>query len=181
NLGGGSYVAATGVYTFTGSAAAATTALQGLVFTPTNNQVAPGGTVITSFTVKADDGLQNVSDPTTKVTVTSVNDAPTLSGSDPALTGIGGNVAPAANTGDLVSTLVDGASGHAATADPDFGAVKGIAVTAVTTGLGGTWQYATTGSNWTDFPAVSASAPLLLNADSDTRVRFQPSVNDTST
>src|SRR5262249_25739821 len=124
NLGGGSYVAATGVYTFTGSAAAATTALQGLVFTPTNNQVAPGGTAVTPLTTKAAAAPKNPPDGPTKAPATPANDAPTLPAPAPALPGIGGNIAPAANTGDLVSTLVDGGGGHAAITDPDFGAVK---------------------------------------------------------
>ena len=41
NLGGGSYNAATGVYTATGTAAVVSADLDGLVFTPTANQVAP--------------------------------------------------------------------------------------------------------------------------------------------
>jgi plastocyanin len=52
NLGGGSYNAPTGVYTYTGTAATVTTALNRLVFTPTPHQVAPGTTVITSFTIR---------------------------------------------------------------------------------------------------------------------------------
>ena len=55
NLGGGSYDATTGVYTDTGTVAAVTAALDGLVFTPTANQVAPGLTVTTSFTISDKD------------------------------------------------------------------------------------------------------------------------------
>ena len=57
NLGGGSYNATTGVYTVSGSASAVTTALDGLVFTPTANQVLPGQAVTTTFTIAANDGI----------------------------------------------------------------------------------------------------------------------------
>jgi hypothetical protein len=71
NLGGGSYNAATGVYTDTGSAAAVTTALNGLVFTPTAHEVAAGQTVTTSFTISdTDTAGASVTDATTSVVAT---------------------------------------------------------------------------------------------------------------
>ena len=51
NLGGGSYSAASGVYSDTGSAAAVSAALDGLLFTPTPHQVSPGQSVATGFTI----------------------------------------------------------------------------------------------------------------------------------
>jgi hypothetical protein len=71
NLGGGSYNATTGVYTDTGSAAALTTALDELVFTPTLHQVAPGGSVTTHFTINdSDTAGTSASDSTTSVIAT---------------------------------------------------------------------------------------------------------------
>ncbi|HEX3983511.1 MAG TPA: hypothetical protein VHX12_07450, partial [Acidisoma sp.] len=55
NLAGGSYDATTGIYTVAGTDAAVTTAVDGLVFTPTAHEVAPGSTVTTGFTVTATD------------------------------------------------------------------------------------------------------------------------------
>ncbi len=55
NLDGGSYDAATGVYADTGTAAEVTAALDGLVFTPTPYQVAPGNSVTTTFTIQDTD------------------------------------------------------------------------------------------------------------------------------
>ncbi|XKH39012.1 autotransporter-associated beta strand repeat-containing protein [Azospirillum doebereinerae] len=53
------------------------TLLQGLVFTPTANQVVPGSTVATSFTLTASDGTTSSSaNSSTAVTATSINDAP---------------------------------------------------------------------------------------------------------
>ena len=78
NLGSFTYNAATGVYTDTGTAAVVTAALDALVFTPTANQVAPGQTVTTTFTIAdTDTALATVTDSTTTVVATDVG-APTL-------------------------------------------------------------------------------------------------------
>jgi ELWxxDGT repeat protein len=81
NLGGGGYNTTTGVWSDTGSAATVTAALDGLVFTPTAHQVAPGQTVTTSFTVADTDtaGLR-VTDSTTSVIATAGGVLPTISG-----------------------------------------------------------------------------------------------------
>ncbi len=81
NLGGGSYNATTGVYTDTGTAAVVTAALDGLVFTPTANQVAPGQTVTTTFAISdTDTALATVTDSTTTVVATDVAVPPTITG-----------------------------------------------------------------------------------------------------
>jgi len=80
NLGGGT-ITAPGTYTFIGTAAAAQTAIRGLVFTPTANHVAVGSTEQTTFTLSVNDGIAPaVTDSTTTVVATSVNDAPTVGG-----------------------------------------------------------------------------------------------------
>src|SRR5262249_14224608 len=70
-----------GVYRFTGTAAQTTTAIRKLVFDPTDNQVAPGGTVTTTLTITVNDGLRiPVPNGLTSVVATSINDAPTIVG-----------------------------------------------------------------------------------------------------
>ncbi|WP_448208767.1 hypothetical protein, partial [Azospirillum sp. sgz302134] len=77
--GGGSYNAATGVWSFTGTASAAQTAVRAVVFTPTANRVTPGSTETTTFTLSVNDGVAAaVTNNTTTVVSTSVNDAPTI-------------------------------------------------------------------------------------------------------
>jgi hypothetical protein len=80
-LGGGSYNAATGVYTDTGSAAAVTAALDGLVFNPTAHQVGPGQSVTTGFTITdIDTAMASTTDSTTTVIATAIATSPTITG-----------------------------------------------------------------------------------------------------
>ncbi|UTY58528.1 Ig-like domain-containing protein [Massilia sp. erpn] len=95
-----SYAAANGVLSGTGlsgtagnylltaaSAAAAQSALQALVFTPTANQVAFGSTTSTAFTLTPNDGNANgMADSSTLVTAAPVRPTATLALSDSALT-----------------------------------------------------------------------------------------------
>jgi plastocyanin len=81
NLGGGSYDASTGVYSITGSDLTVTTPLDGLVFTPTAHQVAPGDTVTTGFTIQdTDTAGSSSSDGTTTVIATATSDPPAIVG-----------------------------------------------------------------------------------------------------
>ncbi|MET0029467.1 MAG: FG-GAP-like repeat-containing protein [Candidatus Thiodiazotropha sp.] len=108
-LSGTGLSGAAGSYTLASVAPATQTArLQALVFTPTANQVAPTGTVVTTFTLTPNDGMgDGASDATTQITATSINDAPAFTGT-PSISGTPavGNTLSAANT---------------ATADPDTG------------------------------------------------------------
>jgi VCBS repeat-containing protein len=80
NLGGFNTIGP-GTYQLTGATAAvATAAVQALVFDPTDNQVAPGQNVTTTFTIAVDDGRNPaVADALTTVIASSINDAPLAS------------------------------------------------------------------------------------------------------
>ncbi|MCC5980057.1 MAG: DUF4347 domain-containing protein, partial [Salinarimonas sp.] len=70
-----------GTYTLSErSAAAATTAIQALVFEPTENRVAPGTTETTTFTITVNDGTTDTVNDTTTVVSTSINDVPVIGG-----------------------------------------------------------------------------------------------------
>lgn len=96
---------------------------------------------------------------TISVSVTAVNDAPTLSTASKALAAIDENTtSTATKVSDLLTDLgyadVEGAEG-------------GIAITAAEGA--GSWQYSNDGTNWFDVAMVSSSASLLLSADAFTR------------
>src|SRR5206468_2999809 len=98
------------------------------------------------------------------ITVTSVNDAPTVtSGATVTLTGTDEDTT---SSGTTVSSMLTSASW----ADVDTGAVKGIAVTSKSGN--GTWQYSTDGTTWTAFGSVSSTNALLLTSTS--QVRYIP-------
>ena len=89
-------------------------ALQGLTFTPTMNQVAPGQTVATTLTVSVSDGTAQASTSDT-VTTTSVNDPPVIAGS------MGGQTVGDRQTINPFTT--------ATVADPDTGQTETVTVT----------------------------------------------------
>ncbi|WP_188914836.1 DUF4214 domain-containing protein [Salinarimonas ramus] len=163
-----------GVLTLTGSASVADyqAALRSITYSTTNDNPATGvgnGDRVISFTV-TDGALQSVAGTSQTVTVANANDAPELDASQsPALTNVGEDAAaPVGAAGTLVSALVGGMT------DVDTGAVQGIAITA-TSSLGTLWYSIDAGTTWTQAPAVSASAALLLQGNA--RVYFQPSTD----
>jgi hypothetical protein len=139
----------------------------------------PGANSTSPITLRvtANDGKGGTAHTDFSLTLTNVNDAPVLTAGNPTLPGILSTVGSAANSGQLVNTLI---GSRITDADPSD--QLGIAVASMTSGGGGTWQYATDGTTWTNLPAgTSAATPLLLSADADTRIRFAPSTNATST
>ena len=110
------------------------------------------------------------------------NRAPTLdAGKSPALTaGLEDAGAPVGAVGTLVSSLVDFAvpAGQVDNVtDPDTSALLGIALTATDT-TRGSWFYSTNGgTTWTAVGAVSNTSALLLAANANTRLYFQPNPN----
>ena len=115
---------------------------------------------------------------TVTINLLDVNEAPVLddSGSMSLATVTQG----ATNNGTLVADILASAGGNRI-ADPDAGALRGIAVTA-TDSTNGTWQYSTNGgATWLNVGAVSNSSALLLAADANTRVRFVPATGFSGT
>jgi len=119
----GSKVSGAGVYTVTGDAAAVTAALDGLMFTPTAHQAAPGQSVTTGFTIVVKDTAHaRASDTTTTVTATAVEDAPTISGT------MAGQSTTDATTLKPFATVTIG--------DADFGQTETVTITPSTTANG---------------------------------------------
>jgi plastocyanin len=115
-LGGGSFNSGTGVYSITGADAAVTTAVDGLVFTPTAHQVAPGGSVTTTFTIHATDTAGGISsNATTTVIATAANDPPVIAGA----------IAGQTTTDEATKTPFSGVS----ISDVDFGQTETVTVT----------------------------------------------------
>lgn len=117
---------------------------------------------------------------TAAVSVTPVNDAPTLSNTTVGLSSLAAiprNVADAFNPGTLVSQILTNFTNTGGVyADVDAGALAGIAVTAVDNS-NGFWEFTIdNGSNWASFGSSSASAARLLAATAGTRMRFHPNV-----
>lgn len=116
--------------------------------------LAKGQTKVEHFTIAVDDGHGGSVERTIDVTITGTNDAPVLTALQPSLVPISED-APA-SAGQTVASFL----GSSVT-DVDDGAVQGIAITG-TTGGHGHWEYSTNGTTFVAFPAVSATAALLL-------------------
>jgi hypothetical protein len=109
------------------------------------------------------------------------NIAPVLdAGATPTLTAINEDAgAPGVGSGTLVSQLVDltpptGGLDNVTDADSTQ---TGLALTGVNN-TNGTWKYSLDGgANWTAVPAVDDNSALLLMADANTRLYFQPNAN----
>lgn len=102
-LSGTGLTGSAGNYTVSSAApATATTNLQNITFTPTANQVTPGATVVTAFTLTPNDGTTNgASDGTTQITATSINDAPVITSN-----GAGATAATSINENTTAVTTV---------------------------------------------------------------------------
>jgi Tol biopolymer transport system component len=116
---------------------------------------------------------------TADIVVNPVNDAPTLNASKSPLLGTIGKSAgaPDGAVGTLVSSLVDFANPSGQldnVTDIDAGAVLGIAVIGADS-TNGTWFYSTDdGANWSTIGSITSATAVLLNADAQTRLYFQP-------
>ena len=126
-LSGTGLTGTAGNYTVTGTSSAdVQSKLRALTFTPTANQLAPGNTVQTTFTLTPNDGATDgTADSTTKVSAASVNDAPTLT-----------TVTTLANgTEDTAYTITYAALSAAANeADVDAGTTLSFRVAAISSG-----------------------------------------------
>ncbi|MEM8671454.1 MAG: DUF4347 domain-containing protein [Planctomycetota bacterium] len=158
-----------GQYTLSNTAAAAAqSAIRQLVFDPSENQVASGSSVTTSFMINVNDGDVAVNDGSTDLTVASLNDAPTIGAGSLATSGFNDFTPPGA-------TIVSLFGGSFADVDADSGfggiVVVGNTTNAVTEGV---WQYSSdVGANWFEIGSVDdAGNGLALSATS--KIRFVP-------
>jgi plastocyanin len=106
----------TGLYTLAAATPGSLTAeLEGLTFSPTAHQVAPGGTVATGFTLAVtQNGLTTVNT-SSSVTATPVNDAPVISGAKS-----GQSTTDAASVKPFSSVIIS---------DPDLGVTETVMIT----------------------------------------------------
>nr|WP_283813808.1 VCBS domain-containing protein [Bradyrhizobium niftali] len=174
----GSFNAATGTLTLTGSSSVANyqTALDSVTYLNTSDN--PSGLART-VTIITNDGAANSVAVTDTINVTPVNDAPVLNAAQtPVLTAENedGGV-PSGAVGTLVSSLVSLSGGVNNVTDVDSGAVTGLALTATDTAHG-SWFYSTNGgTSWTAVGTVTNTSALLLAADANTRLYFQPAAD----
>jgi VCBS repeat-containing protein len=142
-------------------------------------------TKVESFTITLDDQNGGLITKQIDVTITGTNDAPVLDATKtPVLNAENQGVGTPVNgtaVGTLVSSLVSLSGGVANVTDVDNGAVTGIALTGTDTSHG-TWYYTIDGgAHWAAVGSVSNTSALLLAADGNTRLYFQPSAGYSGT
>lgn len=150
------------------TAASAESAIRLLVFLPTENQVAPSSVVASRFIINLNDGTAAVADSSTDVTVTSLNDAPSISAATLATINENDFNPP----GSSVSALFGGSY-----SDPDAGATFGGVVAvgnAANPVTEGSWQYSSDGgANWYNVGTVNDTGSGLA-IDASSLLRFVP-------
>jgi hypothetical protein len=128
------------------------------------------GSKVSVASTGADTAFSTATD-TASITVTAVNDAPTVtSGSTVTLTGTD---EVTTSSGTVVSTMLTSA-GYG---DVDSGASSGIAITGLTGN--GTWQYSIDGTTWKAISSATGTAAVLLSSSS--QVRYVPDGNNGET
>ncbi|MCE9666121.1 VCBS domain-containing protein, partial [Halomonas sp. M5N1S17] len=133
--------------------------------------LAQGEEALETFTVTIDDGNGGTVTQDITVTVTGTNDAPVIGNTD-AITlysVMEGSGEPEGNVGTLVSQLL----AEADVSDVDNNAQEGLALTS-TSGDGTWWYTLNGGDNWQEVGAVSESQALLLAANDNTLVYYEP-------
>lgn len=118
----GAFSGSAGSYTATGAVAAVQAALRALVFIPTANQVTPGSTVTTAFTVTDSDGTASATSSSATVVASSVNDAPKITGTTATLATT--DTTPASPLSTI--TLSDPDVGQTQTATLTLSAANGV-------------------------------------------------------
>ncbi|TVO53274.1 cadherin-like domain-containing protein [Denitromonas halophila] len=148
----------------------------GLVqFEHDGNEVAP------TYTLSLTDGAATVTPINGSITFTPVNDAPVLTVTGNATLSLDEDSGvPVGDVGipiDSIIGLSTAGTGPRNMTDPDTGGSLGIAVIAADTS-NGVWHVSTDGgNNWTALGSVSTTSGLLLLADGNTRLAFQPNAN----
>ncbi len=141
-----------------------------------------------SFTFKVNDGTVDSANGTVSISITPVNDAPVLDASkSPTLDTVDEDPgAPGVGSGTLVSDLVDfaGGGGLDNVTDVDSGAQLGIAITSVDgfdelarDSIGSSYYSLDGGFTWTSMSSLADTSALLLAADSDNRIYFEPAAD----
>ncbi|MFN9539180.1 MAG: beta strand repeat-containing protein, partial [Planctomycetota bacterium] len=124
-----------------------------------------------NLTVRVSDASGATFDRVLNVQVTNVNEAPVLTDTPLNLTVAEDAGNPSGATGLLLSTFTGGI------ADVDAGALKGIAITAISE-TSGKWYYTINGgSTWSAIGTVSSTSSLLLADNANTRLYFAPNLN----
>lgn len=112
---GGGFSGSAGSYSFTGTPAQVTAALRALTFTPAANQVAPGQTVTSTFSLGISSSGGSRTDTSFSVSALSVNDVPAL---------VGAASGQAASPGTALSPFTS-----IRVVDPDVGQTLTVAIT----------------------------------------------------
>ncbi|MFM8930712.1 MAG: beta strand repeat-containing protein, partial [Gemmataceae bacterium] len=137
---------------------------------------------LNAFTAVAKDngGSESASAVQVTVTVTPVNDAPVLSGSNPVLAAINEDTASGSITGQTISSLVGSLFSDAADAvgGGTANTFAGIAITAYSENTAkGVWQYSSdSGTSWNTIATVSSASLALTLLPAD-KLRFVPAAD----